>query len=193
MAFAILWIAILCVTGGHPWAFALGIDLRLSNSQTQLYLWFLVLSTVYLADLYLRVRYTGYFAGIGVPAKLLALSGVSALTFGAARANTTLKVAINPDSAAVDKAPATGLRCRLEYLKDLFTSDQGSVDLGDFQMIALTGVAILVYVVVSTQYLTRLACAGHIDLPQVDDTLLGGTAASQGAYLLKKFGSPLGH
>jgi KAP family P-loop domain len=39
--------------------------------------------------------------------------------------------------------------------------------------------------VTSVDALTHFTCASHVDLPQVDETLKGGTAASQGGYLLK--------
>ena len=45
LAFAAVWWVMLAITNGHPWGFALGLDGRLSNSQTQIYLWFLVLTT----------------------------------------------------------------------------------------------------------------------------------------------------
>jgi hypothetical protein len=199
LAFSLVWGAILWIAGGHPWSFALGLDHRLSNSQTQIYLWFITLTTIYLAQLGLRTVYTPYFGGIGVDAKLLALAGISAATFGAARANTTIKAALAPGGIGAALAPGgakgpPGRRLsRWEYLWDLFTNDQGTLDLGDFQMIALNAVAILVYLVLSIEFLSSLAFASHVDLPPVDDTLLGGTATAQGAYLLKKFGSHLGN
>jgi hypothetical protein len=193
LSFAVIWGAVLFITESHPWGFALGLDWRLSNSQTQIYLWFLAFTIVYFAELGLRVCYTGYFGGIGAPAKLLALTGISALTFGAARANTTLKVLANPDAAAADKGVPELGRSRLEHFKDLFRNDKGRLDLGDFQMIVLTGGAITIYLVLSITFLKTLDFAGHVDLPPVDETLLGGTAATQGAYLLKKFGSRLGN
>ena len=161
------------------------------HSQTQIYLWFLAFTIVYLAELGLRAWHTPYFGGISVPARLLALAGVSALTFGVARANTTIKNALSP--APLAKTLAKSERSRLELLQDLFTNDEGRPDLGDFQMIALSGVAILVYLVLSAGFLSRVAFAGHVDLPPVDDTLLGGTATAQGAYLSKKIGSRLGN
>jgi hypothetical protein len=87
LAFAASWTLLLIVTQGHPWAFALGLDLRLSNSQMQAYLWFLVFVTVYFAEFVLRLYHTHFFGGIGAPTKLLALAGVSAGSFVGARAS----------------------------------------------------------------------------------------------------------
>lgn len=207
IAFAVIFAVILIVTDKHPWAFALGLDLRLSNSQTQVYLWFLVFATVYLADLGLRFGFTGFLGGIGAPARLLALSGISALTFGIARTSTTIKnnanvtanaaAAANPPPGGVvhkpTKTPPSTDRSRWQIFLDLFTNDHNEVDLGDFQMIVLTGLAVLLYLALSVVALAHLPFAAHVDLPAVDDTLLGGTAATQGAYVLKKIGSPVGH
>lgn len=192
VAFSIIWAAILVITKAYPWGFALGIDRRLSNSQTQIYLWSLVLATVYFAELVTRFWFTDFVGGIGVPSRLLALSGISALSFGAARAITTAKVAADPQAAFAKAPPPVG-RPWWKLFMDLFTNDQQQLDLGDFQMIALTFVAILVYVITAWNWLKILPFTSHVDLPPLDDTLLGGTAVSHGAYLLKKLGSKLGN
>ena len=191
LAFATVWLVMLAITQGHPWGFALGLDKRLSNSQMQIYLWFFVLATVYLSELGLRLRYAGALGGISVPTNLLALAGISAFTFGTARLNTMAKT-----SGAVplsgQKQPETGELRRRDLLRHLFTNDSGFADLGDMQMIVLTAITGIVYVGISATFLARVSLSGHIDLPPVDDTLLGGTAVSQGAYLFKKLGSKPG-
>jgi hypothetical protein len=81
-------------------AFLVGVDGRYSNSKCQLALWFGVVMMVYLAALILRVEVWGldFLYGVDIPANLLALTGLSALTFGGAKAITTTKV----DNAAKD-------------------------------------------------------------------------------------------
>jgi hypothetical protein len=204
LSFAVIWVGILLVTLAHPWSFALGIDFRLSNSQTQIYFWFVTFGTVFLAETVLRVVHVHYFGGIGAPARLLALSGISALTFVGARANATFKDA--PGDAAAARAagrpppkgiPPGAIRTRWNVFLDLFTNDSvdqpnGRYDLGDFQMIVLTWAAIAMYLTDSALNFTDLIVASHVDLPPVDDTLLGGTAVSHGAYLFKKAVSPPG-
>jgi hypothetical protein len=74
-------------------------------------------------------------------------------------------------------------------LRHLFTNDNGYPDLGDTQMIVLSAVTGIIYLGITFVFLEQVSLSGHIDLPQVDDTLLGGTAVSHGAYLLKKVGS----
>jgi len=180
------------VTGGHPWAFIVGLDLRLSNSQTQAYLWFIVLVSVYLATFALRFYHTGIFAGIGAPVDLLALGGISAGSFGAARASHWAQASITASAGAATPPPADTERRRWKLLPDLVKNDFDAFDLGDFQMIALTVAAIVIYIVINIYALTSLPYTRHVNLPDVDETLIGGTAVSQGAYLLKKLTSPLG-
>jgi hypothetical protein len=80
--------------------FVVGMDGRYSNSKCQLVLWFSTVMMVYLATVMLRVHVWGldFLYGAGIPANLLALTGLSALTFGGAKAITTTKV----DNAAKD-------------------------------------------------------------------------------------------
>jgi len=190
LAFAAVWWVILAVSRGHPWGFVLGLDGRLSNSQTQLYLWFLVLLTVYLAEVGLRLRFAGVLSGIAVPTNLLALAGISAFTFGTARLNTTVKTnSTNAASLSGCKTPEIRHLGRRDLFFNLFTNDNGLADLGDMQMIILSAITGALYLGISTSFLASVSLVGHVDLPPVDDTLLGGTAVSQGAYLFKKLAS----
>jgi hypothetical protein len=191
LAFTASWVLLLIVTSGHPWVFIIGIDQRLSNSQTQAYLWFIVLVSVYLAAFALRLYHTSFFGGIGAPVDLLALAGISAGSFAGARASNWVQTSRSDGGA--QKPPGSLTGSRWERLQDLFKNDAGQYDLGDFQMIALTVAAVAIYIVISVDALTSLSFTRHVDLPQVDETLIGGTAISQGAYLLKKFASPLGN
>jgi hypothetical protein len=194
LAFAAVWWIMLAITRGHPWGFTNGLDGRLSNSQTQIYLWFLVLSTVYLSESGLRLLYAGVIGGITVPTNLLALAGVSAFTFGTARLNTMAKTnGAAPAMLSGVKDSETRQLSRREMFRQLFTNDNGLPDLGDMQMVILSAIACIVYLGVSATFLVRVSLSGHIDLPPVDDTLLGGTAVSQGAYLFKKLASRPGN
>jgi hypothetical protein len=194
LAFAAVWWVMLAITNGHPWGFALGLDRRLSNSHTQIYLWFLALTTVYLSELALRVLYANVLDGITVPPNLTKLAGVSALSFGAARLNTMVKTGgAAPALLSGKKSLAIGHPLRRDLLRHLFTNDEGLADLADTQMIVLTAIAVMIYVGVSAAYLANVSLSGRIALPPLDDTLLSGTAVSQGAYLFKKFGSRPGN
>jgi hypothetical protein len=99
-AFLILLLAT-AVTGGHPFKFVIGMDNRYSNSKVQVAFWFLILISTYLAAMFFRVHAAGwdFASGINIPQNLLVLSGLSALTFGGAKAITTSK-ADDPDPKA---------------------------------------------------------------------------------------------
>jgi len=194
LAFAVVWWIMLAITKGHPWGFTLGLDRRLSNSQMQIYFWFLVLTTVYLSELALRLRYAHVLGGITVPTNLTALAGISAFTFGTARLNTMTKTGGSaPALLSGDKSLETGQPLRRDLLRHLFTNDDGLADLADTQMIVLTAITGMIYLGISAAFLARVSLSGHTDLPPVDDTLLGSTAVSQGAYLFKKLGSRPGN
>ncbi|HEY6768712.1 MAG TPA: hypothetical protein VI386_28460 [Candidatus Sulfotelmatobacter sp.] len=108
-AFVILLLAI-AVTKGHPLKFIISVDNRYSNSQLQITVWFWVVMSTYLATVVFRVCYAGwdFLGGVNIPQNLLLLSGLSAITYGGAKAITTSKVnaAMNPAPVAVAVAPA---------------------------------------------------------------------------------------
>jgi hypothetical protein len=97
---------------GAPTKFLLGSDGRYSNSQCQLALWFGVAMTMYLAMVVLRVVKLDwtYLDGVALTANVMALTGLSALTFGAAKVVTVQKaenaIAANAQGAAAVAAGA---------------------------------------------------------------------------------------
>jgi hypothetical protein len=98
------------VTKGAPLKFIIGMDNRYSNSKFQFALWFWVALSTYLAAIVFRVWFAGwdFLGGVNIPQNLLVLSGLSAVTYGGAKAITTSKVnaAMNPTPTAVAVAPA---------------------------------------------------------------------------------------
>ena len=70
-----------------------GQDNRYSNSKFQVALWFWILLSSYLAIVVFRCIYAGwdFFGRVNIPQNLLILSGLSALTYGGAKAITTSK------------------------------------------------------------------------------------------------------
>jgi hypothetical protein len=114
MVLALCGLAILAlaaaVTRGAPLKFIVGMDNRYSNSKFQLALWFWVALSTYLAVVVFRVWYAGwdFFGAVNIPQHLLELSGLSAITYGGAKAITTAKVnaAMNPTPVAVPIAAA---------------------------------------------------------------------------------------
>jgi hypothetical protein len=148
----------------------------------------------YLSTLWLRFCYSAnlLIGTVQIPANLLALSGLSALTFAGAKAITQTKqdrvdaaVAKGvPNAASLYKANVTGRLPNLVY--DLVHDDNGNVDLGDFQMVLITLVAALTYIVQVFMFLRALDLSVAVTLPDADSTLLAAFGLGQGAYLLKK-------
>jgi len=110
----------LVLSGGHPQQLIIGEDNRYSNSKFQMALWFFVLITTYIATLWLRVWAAGgdFIGGVDIPKNLLLLSGMSALTYGGAKAITSSK----------DAAPGTPQKTRADkpnFFFDLTHNDYG--------------------------------------------------------------------
>jgi hypothetical protein len=202
------------VTKGAPFKFIVGMDNRYSNSKFQIALWFWLLMSTYLAAVVLRVFYAGwdFFGGVNIPQNLLVLSGLSALTYGGAKAITTAKVnaATNPAPiaaavappptaavAVVAPAPIANPKNSLapgqeSLLRDLVQNDYGQFDFGDFQMLAVTLVAALMYLMLVFHFLWSVDFLKTTTLPDVDTTILAGFGLGQGAYLAKKAAGNVG-
>src|SRR5262249_37471983 len=109
---AIVWFAAMLCTAVRPVRFLVGADNRYSNSKVQVAMWFSAVLAAYLATVILRVAVWGwdYLGGVEFTANLVTLSGLSGLTFGAAKAITSQKVdnavreAVAQEAAAADLA-----------------------------------------------------------------------------------------
>jgi|HubBroStandDraft_5_1064220.scaffolds.fasta_scaffold74446_1 hypothetical protein len=182
---ALLVVVAAAATGGRPWRFLIGVDNRYSNSQCQLALWFGAVSTVYATTVALRVMEFGwdYLGNVAIPAHVAALTGLSALTFGGAKIITVQKV----DTAAqAGLAPAKSTALKPHLLTDLFVNDKGAADLGDFQMILITVVAVIIFMLTALHQLGTLFSGQAYSLPDIDTSLLTSFGIGQGAYLVKK-------
>jgi hypothetical protein len=207
---------------GTPTKFLLGSDGRYSNSQCQLALWFGVAMTMYLAMIALRVVKLdwSYLDGVALTANVMALTGLSALTFGAAKVVTVRKaenaISAQATAAAVSSSAAGSTPQQIveaaaiaatnaarigggkpsapepDILTDLFQNDHGEVDIGDFQMIFVTLTAVAIFGLACFNALAMLPYQMHVSLPDVDSSLLAGFGIGQGAYLVKKAALPLG-
>lgn len=191
-AFAVIVALAGLTTRGHPGRFLVGDDNRMSNSQTQLALWFGVVAVVYGATLILRAWFLGwdFMGGISMTTNVLAMTGLSGLSFGAAKV-----VAVQKDSAATaapGAAPAGADPAARPRFTDLVCNDFGAADLGDFQMILISSVATLIFAAASWEFLTLIDIAKTTTLPDVDTALLGSFGIGQGAYLIKKAALPNG-
>jgi hypothetical protein len=204
------------VTKGAPLKFIVGEDNRYSNSKLQVALWFWVLLSSYLAVIVLRGIYAGwdFFGRVSIPQNLLILSGLSALTYGGAKAITTAKVnaaassaaaaaqaaavvAALPPNPAVAVAPAVIVANPLDpkkskppgkesFFQDLLQNDIGQFDFGDFQMLVVTFIAVGMYLTLFFHFLGSIQFQSTASLPDLDSTVLASFGLGQGAYLTKK-------
>jgi hypothetical protein len=202
-ALAILGLAA-AVTKGAPRKFIIGMDNRYSNSKFQLALWFWVLLSSYLSTVFLRLCYAhwNFLGGVDIPQNLLLLSGMSALTYGGAKAITTAKVEaaqnpVPPAPNAVAPPPNPNPKNTLvpgqeSFFRDLVQDDFGHFDFGDFQMLVFTFTAVGVYALLVYHFLATISFVKTTSLPDVDTTLLASFGLGQGAYLAKKAGGDVG-
>jgi hypothetical protein len=184
----LLWLLLgLVLARGNVLGLIKGEDGRYSNSKFQGVLWFSIVIVTYGATVILRGLRLGVdIMWVDIPAHLLALSGLSAFSFGAAKGITVSKIeaATAAGIAAPKATPSAGI------LKDLTTNDANQLDLGDFQMLVVTLVAAASYLVIAFNALGMLDAIAGVSLKDVDTTILASFGLGQGAYLAKK---ALGH
>jgi hypothetical protein len=190
-AFAVIAAFASLATAGRPWRFLVGDDNRMSNSQTQMVLWFGVVAMVYGATLILRAWFLGweFMGGISMTTNVLAMTGLSGLSFGAAKVVAVQKAA---GAAAATTAPPAAPAAARPSVRDLVLNDFGAADLGDFQMILISSVATVIFAAASWEFLTLVDIVKTTTLPDVDTALLGSFGIGQGAYLIKKAALPAG-
>jgi hypothetical protein len=191
-----------------PQRFIIGADNRYSNSKFQVALWFWLLLTTYLSAIFLRVLGPGwnFFGSVNIPQNLVILSGLSALTYGGAKAITTAKVNASTAAGVVDakpRAPAPNFFADLVQNDGTPAAAAGggvsalntavrSFDFGDFQMLVVTVVAVVIYLLTAYHFLGQIQFAASVSLPDVDTTLLSTFGLGQGAYLVKKAAGNVG-
>ena len=129
---ALLLVAFLA-SGGKPLRFITGHDGRLSNSQFQLALWFGVVAIAYGSMLVLRVLLLGaeFISGIGLTVNVLALTGLSAVTFGGAKLVATQKQNAASDTANADAQTAAVTAKTAADAANSSTAAVANLDAGD--------------------------------------------------------------
>ena len=172
------------LTWWHPLKLILGEDQRYSNSKFQMAVWFCVVIATYLGVISLRVRELGwdFLGGVNIPSNLLLLSGMSALTYAGAKGITTAKI----DTATAQGHPDPKPSGEPHFFRDLLQNDAGSFDLGDFQMLVVTLLAVGMYAAGVFHSLEVIQASQTTLLPNVDTTILASFGLGQGAYLTKK-------
>lgn len=183
-AMAMLFILAYVFTKGHPAALYLGADNRYSSSKFQTVLWFGLVVSAYIAIVSHRIMAAGwnYVGGVDIPQNLLILSGISVLTFTAAKAITSGKVERAATEGKLEiKAPADAPKAT-----DLINDDSNRTDLGDFQMVAITILAVIIYAISAVEFMESIEFRRVVTMPDVDATLLSIFGLGQAAYLGKK-------
>jgi len=190
-AVLVIGVSLLFLGGKNP---LIGLDGRYSNSQTQLGLWFVAVATVYVAASFMRGIELGgdFIGGVGLTAHVIAVTGLSAFTFGAAKVVASQKADGQLPVASAQAASPAKVIADKPRLRDLVNDDEANADLGDLQMILITLAAVIIFICQSFWWLTALQIAQQVTLPDVDTTLLATFGIGQGAYLFKKAATPAG-
>ena len=179
------WLVCFLLSGFHPERLILGEDGRFSNSKFQTVLWFGVLVVSYLATLWLRAHELGgdMLGGVDIPQNIFLLSGMSAVTFTAAKGITVSKIEDAKAAGIMNSKPrATVAR----FWSDLTSNDCNQFDLGDFQMLIMTFLAVGTFLALVFHFLGSLEARTITYLPDVDTTILASFGLGHGAYLTKK-------
>lgn len=69
---------------------------------------------------------------------------------------------------------------------DLVNDDSNHTDLGDFQMVAITLLAAIIYAISAVEFMDHIEFRRVVTMPDVDATLLSIFGLGQAAYLGKK-------
>jgi hypothetical protein len=171
-------------TVGKPTNLFVGEDGRYSTSKFQTVIWFWVVISAYIAIVLHRIFASEwiYIGGVDIPQNLLLLSGISVLTFTAAKMITVSKI----DQAALQgeilKPPADSR----PQMRELIRNDGNQIDLGDFQMLVITILAVIIYAATAVEFMTQIEFRREVTMPDVDATLLAIFGLGQAAYLGKK-------
>jgi hypothetical protein len=186
ITFGLCFLVTTLLTRGHPLKLIIGQDGRYSNSKFQMAVWFSVVIATYLAMVYLRVSQLGWeFLGcVNIPQNLLLLSGMSALTFGGAKAITTNKINQSLDTGHGNPKDPAGVR--QNFWTDLVQNDKGAFDIGDVQMLVVTILAVGMYLSLTVDCMAGITGTATGSLPNIDTTILASFGLGQGAYLTKK-------
>lgn len=179
-----LYILAYVFTKGHPTELFLGTDNRYSSSKFQTVLWFSLVISAYIAIVSHRIFAAGwsYVGGVDIPPNLLILSGISVLSFTAAKAITVGKV----EKATAEGRTDMKANADTPRVLDLVTDDSNHTDLGDFQMVAITLLAAIIYAISAVEFMDHIEFRRVVTMPDVDATLLSIFGLGQAAYLGKK-------
>jgi hypothetical protein len=69
---------------------------------------------------------------------------------------------------------------------DLISDDSDRTDLGNFQMVAITILAVIIYAISAVEFMEHIEFRRVVTMPDVDATMLSIFGLGQAAYLGKK-------
>ena len=169
---------------GKPTELFLGEDGRYSTSKFQTVIWFWLVISAYIAIVFHRIFASewAYIGGVDIPPNLLILSGISVLTFTFAKVITVAKI----EQAALQGETVKPHADSPPNMRDLIRDDSNRVDLGDYQMLVITMLAVFIYASSAVEFMTQIEFRREITMPDVDATLLAIFGLGQAAYLGKK-------
>lgn len=175
-------------TGYRTSTLFLGQDNRYSTSKFQAVLWFWMVLSAYLAVTAQRLIMAGpsYIGGVDIPRNLLMLSGISMLGFAASKAITASKVAAGKAEPTNNNSDGGKPPAVTAKVGDLVSDDFNRTDLGDFQIVVITGVAVVVYAISVVDFMSTFQFKRSISLPEIDAVLLAIFGLGQAGYLGKK-------
>jgi hypothetical protein len=179
---------------------AVGLDGRWSNSKLQATAWLVLVVTAYSGTVLLRcLAHMPYDAVLHVTIQdnLLKLAGISLAAVGGAKIVTGAKAAAataaqplpDPRNAKAPNQP--GFAAANGY-KDLFNNDKGEHSPADTQMIIVSGLAMVWFLVQLLQFWWDMPLYGQGSLPNPEDIVTLALGASLGGYLMKKIGNQIG-
>ena len=172
-------------------ALVLGQDNRYSNSKVQAAAWMGVLLISFMGICFLR-WWSGMSwrdaTNVGISDNLLTMAGLSAAAAAAAKITTATKMTTAAPADAAKKSESA----EPHFWHDLFHNDVGAWDIGDAQMIVVTAVSIVLFLVNVGTVWENLQLAAHIDLPSPTNALTFAFGGSLGGYLAKKVGGTVG-
>lgn len=176
-----------------------GEDNRYSKSKVQVVIWFGAVSVAYLSTVWFRMRLGDpwLIGGVDVPQNLLILSGISALSFVAAKGITsnaqsradaaaTAAAAGNPAPAGSPPPPPKRRAAAPAFFSDLVNDDAGNPDIGDFQVVLVTLLAVVLFLVQTFAFLQVVELRAAVSIPDVDPTLLAIFGLGHATYVAKK-------
>jgi len=188
VALGLLWVGYGVVTGKwRIWELAVGVDKRYSTSLFQAFAWTVVVLFSYVA-MFVARAHAGVLVPFGpLPNNVLLALGVVATTTVAAAGITGGRARRAPE----DKPPA--LVAADQGLSSLLEDDQHNPSLPKTQLLAWTAVALVAFLVATTDAIARTLAATDVSnlpgFPDIDSALLVLAGISHGAYLGTKVSS----